>query len=514
MFSPFSKGIQIIDTAPQGLDSEKALVRIANGSVLFFVGTFFGLGLNYLYSIVLARVLGPSQFGLYAIGLGAFNLLSAIALGGLGSAVLRFVPASRAQSDRVRIGRILRAVLVLAASFSGFLGVAMFVWSDSFAKIFLHSAEASYVLRFFALAIPLFVVSTVTFAVFQAFQDVRWRTFVKYVCEPVAKFVVTMGLLWAGFGLTSALIALPFALLLSTVLTLFPLRDLLLVPGKSVSSQGVYGEVLRYSTPLLGGLVFSGIATRSDVLLIGYWFSTEQVGIYSAAFQTASIMALVLGTVDSIATPFISESINSKEQGRVQSFAGTVLRWTLIGSFPLFIVMAVFAKDIMALFGKDFESGWAVLIILAFGQFINSVMGSSNSMLLWAGYSKLILWNNIVTSIFQVGLYFVLIPQYGAIGAAIGTTAGLVLTVVMRIVQVKYFLKVFPYDLSICKPFVSGLVALLLALAMKSIFAIDHVALLIGLFVLSYAGCLFALGLHDSDKSMLLNIKQKFNPSS
>lgn len=503
-------GIPRIEINSPRLPSDQALVRIAGGSVLLFIVTFFGLGLNYLYAIVLARVLGPEQFGLYALGLGCFNLLSVISLAGLDTAVLRFVPALRAQNDAAGIGEIIRAALVLAASL-GVLSTAVLLMSaDTLATRFFHHDDTSKVLKLFALSIPVFVVSTVALAALQAFREVRWRTSIKYLCEPVVKVAVTLGLVWWGWGLMSALVALPVALGLTAVLAILPLHRLSSKGNDARPSGIAYRDVLRYSLPLLGGLVFNGLATRSDVLLLGYWSSVEEVGIYSAAFQTSAIMTVVLGTLESIATPFLSECMTKNDPEEIRSLTGTVLRWTVTGTLPLCIVMAVFAKDIMSLFGTHFESGSVCLIILAVGQFINSATGCSNGMLLWAGHSKLIMWNSIAVSVAQIGLYLILIPSYGVIGAALAISASLVLNVILRTIQVHHVLDLWPYDSTIYKPLAAGVAASFLVLIVRSVPLLSHVAVLLGLFVLSYVGFLFALGLHDGDRAVLLQLKRRF----
>ena len=502
-------GIPRIEIRSSPLQSDQALVRIAGGAVLLFGATFFGLGLNYFYAVVLARILGPEQFGLYSLGLGCFALLSVIGLAGLDTAILRFVPALRAQSDGDGVGRSIRAALVLASGLSIVFAAVLLCGADSIANRLFHNNEASSVLSVFALSIPFLVVSTVSLAALQAFREVRWRTFVKYVCEPVVKVAVTLGLVWWGWGLMAALLALPVALGLTAVLALLPLRRILPKGSESASSNRAYRDVFYYSLPLLGGLIFNALATRSDVLLLGYWSSMEEVGVYSAAFQTSAIMALMLGTLESIATPFLSESISKNDPREIRSLTGTTLRWTVTGTLPLCIVMVVFAKDIMGLFGSHFETGAICLIILAIGQFFYSATGCSHGMLLWAGHSKLVMWNSLVAAAAQIGLYLLLIPSYGIIGAAVATAASLILTLILRTIQVRYLLNIWPFDYTIYKPLAAGVMASLFTITIRSIPFFSHSAVLLVVFILFYIGFIFAFGLHKDDRAVLLQLKQR-----
>lgn len=506
-------GIPRIDITSRQVAPNQALSRIASGSTLFFVGTFLGLGLNYIYAIVLARLLGPEQFGLYAIGLGCFNLLTVIALAGLDTAVLRFVPALQAQSDAAGIGRILRAALLLSSGLGVLFAGALLLSSDTIANRFLHNGAATNVLNIFALSIPFMVVSTVSISALQAFREVRWRTSVKYLYEPAVKIAITLALIWAGWGLMSALVALPVALGLTAILALLPLRNLLWKGTDSFLSSVAYRDMLKYSLPLLGGLVFAGLATRSDVLFLGYWVPIDQVGIYSAAFQTAAVMAVVLGTLESIATPFLSESISRNDQVQIRSLSTTVLRWTVMTTLPVCVGMAVFANEIMMLFGERFESGSVCLIILAIGQFANSATGCSNGMLLWAGRSKLVMWNSFIVSVAQIALYVLLIPLLGIIGAAVAVSGSLLLSTILRVVQVHHVFHIWPYDATVLKPFLSGLVALTVVLIIRAVLPSVELAVLVGLFGVAYAASLSMFGLHEGDRAMLAQLRHRFGQS-
>lgn len=501
-------GAPRIEVGARPLESGPALSRVAGGSALFSAGTVLGLGLNYAYAVVLARWLGPEPFGLYALGLGCFNLMSVVALGGLDTALLRFIPALSARGDADAAGRMIRAALLLALSLSGLFAAGLFLSAPSLARDVFHHDDAGYVLRWFALSVPLFVTSSVALAALQAFREVRWRTSVKYLCEPVVKFAATAVLFAAGWTLLSPLAALPIALALTTVLLLWPLRPFLMRRRGATSFAGVYRDVVRYSAPLFGGLVFAGIATRSDVLLLGYWLPADQVGIYSAAFQTSAVLAVVLGTFESVATPFLSESIAGNDTQQVRALAAAVARWTVIGTLPLCMLMALFAEDIMALFGDGFRSGGACLIILAAGQFVNSAMGCTNGMLLWAGRSKLVMWNGVAVSAVQIVLYCLLIPRYGIAGAAVATSASLIVTVLVRVVQVHRVLRVWPYQADLVKPLAAGLAAALPVVAVKLLGA-PPIGFLVGAFALSYLGVLAMLGFHESDRAVVLQLTRR-----
>ena len=491
------------------MDDDSSLVYVAHGSALIFLSTFFGLGLNFLHSIVLARVLDAERFGLYALGLATFNVLSVISVAGLDSAILRFVPASTVHSQAPSTRSVVKIIAGMSAGIGGVIGLALLALSSSLSMYVFHKTELTPVLALFSIAIPLFAISTIFLSTLQALQDVRWRVFVKYGCEPVIKFAITVALLWIGWDVFGALIAFIIALCVTVVLAGIPLYRHSLPGYPTLPREGSAAEVLRYSIPLLGSLVFASLSNRSDILVLGYWVSTENIGIYSAAFQTASIIALILGSLDSVATPLISQALATGDQPHLQRLLRTVLRWSFTISLPLFLVMVHFPHAILSIFGDRFAEGALCLIILAISQIVNAASGSASTVLLLAGYSRLTMWNSISMGLIQIGLNVALIPLYGIIGAAIGTAAAFILLSIVRLVECSMLLKVLLLNGTMWKPLIAGFMSSILLLALRFSSMSMSLAVLLTALVATYLIVLALLGLEEDDQFILIQMKEK-----
>ena len=96
------------------------LNKVARGAIFVFVATFIGLGLNYLYGIMLARWLGADKFGLFAMGLSVFNILAVISIMGLDNAALRFIPGAMSAGRMTEVRSLVRIVIILGC-FGGLL---------------------------------------------------------------------------------------------------------------------------------------------------------------------------------------------------------------------------------------------------------------------------------------------------------------------------------------------------------------------------------------------------------
>ena len=105
-----------------------------------------------------------------------------------------------------------------------------------------------------------------------------------------------------------------------------------------------------------------------------------------------------------------------KISSRKQDYSSKMIFY---GSLIISIFLIVLSSVILAFFGSEFVSGKYILIILVFGQIINSITGSVGIFLSMTGNEK-VLRNILVISTFAVLIaYIIVMPFFGSLGAAI-----------------------------------------------------------------------------------------------
>lgn len=266
--------------------------------------------------------------------------------------------------------------------------------------------------------------------------------------------------------------------------------------------------MVRFAAPLLGALIVASLAARSDVFMIGYWLPPEQIGFYGAAFQTASIIALILGSLDSAATPLISRAIAGDNQSCLQSLLQSVLRWSVSMSLPMFLVFVLFPAEVLSIFGDQFHHASYCLVVLAMSQVINAASGSSNTALVLAGYSKLVMWNSIWLGVTQIVFNVMLVPLYGMTGAAVGTATALTLVSVVRFYECSLLLKVKMIEREIWKPVAAAAITFALVSVCKLCGLPVSWWILAATSVGLYTLITTLLGLHEQDRNLLNHLKE------
>jgi O-antigen/teichoic acid export membrane protein len=107
--------------------------------------------------------------------------------------------------------------------------------------------------------------------------------------------------------------------------------------------------------------------------------------------------------------------------------------WMSVLAFPIFLTTACFAQPLtILLYGARYAPSAPILAILSLGYFFNVVFAFSSVTLKVLGKIRLIVTLNIVTQIIIVVFNLLLIPRYGALGAAVATVGGLIVQDFLR----------------------------------------------------------------------------------
>ena len=475
---------------------------IAQGGSALLLASAFGNGLNYAFGIFLARTLGAEEFGLYALALTIFNMVSLTAVFGMDSGTTKFVSHHlvEGQHGKARESLIAAAAIAFGSGLVAAIGLA--VLAHPIAVTLYDKPHLLQSLLYFSAAIPLATLTMVLISTLQAYQTVRYTILVKYLWEPVGKFILAGGLLWAGFQLLGVLISIVIVFAVSAALSINAVRQLAFARSDCLVAWNWREARVLFSfcLPLVVSKIFGVVAPRSDILILGYWVSVGEVGVYLAAFQTAAIMSLVLSAFDTSLGPIISRAWSQQDRARMRESYQAVSRLSIMAALPIFCCLLLFSNEILRIFGSEFVDGRWALMILALGQVFNTATGSANTVLLMSGHSRLVMTNTVVMGVLLLAATAMIIPFLGITGAALAAATVFILTNVIRVSQVWRLHHVQPYSTDLAKPVAAA------SLATGIILMLFHVApslsspALALAFSLLYVAGIWLLGVSRQDR--------------
>lgn len=491
--------------------SDRLIKKAAKGGGIALAGNVVDKGLRFPLELLLARVLGAGGYGAYSLGYGLTIIASELSMLGLSSGVVRFGALHRGAGDLRRVKGTVKAALIISTVSSIVAGGLLFVFAGSVSEVF-DMPNLANVLRVFSLAFPFYVITCMAGHTAGAFQAIKHQTAVTNLCRPLANVLIVLLLFVLGFGLIGAVCGFLVSSMISACFGLYLVKRVFPDIVSQVRPAYEIGKLLRFSVPVLFVAFSYVLLAQTDRIMLGYFRASRDLGIYSAAAILSQQAGMVTYSFSYIFCPVISDLYNRGEMRDLDRLYKTVTRWIVSMNLLILLLLMIFSRQILAIFGSEFTTGWLVLVILAAVHLIGYGIGGAlvGHVLRMSGKQDIELINATAMLVTNIVLNFWLIPRYGILGAAIATGISYAVINLARIVEVFALLRIHPYDSHYHKPFIAGLAVLLLSVSLSawSITGLYWIFTTVVLAVV-YVGVLYFLGVGYEDKMIWATIKSR-----
>jgi len=486
--------------------------ELAKGGGIAFSGILIQKILGFAFSIMVARVLGAADYGLYALGISIIGITQSIASLGLNQGIVRFCAVYRVTGDTIRVKSTFLTALVISFISSVLMAAILFILSSMIAHSFFHKPELTWILRVFALALPFYVLMGLTASFAQSFRRIDYQQGILNFFYPLVNLILVVLLFALGFHLAGPVYAFLISGFLSAGLGFY--LSLKLFPEIIARSAIVFNfrKLLRFSMPVfLSGFLYLSL-NNIDRIMLGYLTSAAEVGIYSVAARIALLLNFILMAFIHISSPIMAELHGTSKFTQLARLYHTMTRWILTLSLPLFLFVVFASKSIMQIFGSEFIAGSSALIVLASAQLFNAGTGPIGKLLEMTGKQDINLAVLLIIIIMNIGLNIWLIPLYGATGAAIATSASIIITFGVLAIISRWLVGFHIYDRLYFRPIFIAAIAATIGILSGStvrltvygvnIFKISGVLLI-------YAVLIWRFGLVPADRILLGLLKRE-----
>ncbi|MFB6081540.1 MAG: flippase [Halanaeroarchaeum sp.] len=490
---------------------DEAVEKLASGGSLLFFGLVAELGISFLAKVVIARVLGPIDYGAVSLGVTTMIFLSTFTVMGLNAGVGRYLPRYEDPGDRR--GVVVSAFQV-AMPVSVVVGVAIAALSGPIARYAFHDPAVAPYLLIFGLAIPFGALMRLATGAIQGMQLAVPKVIVQNVTPPVTRFGAVLLAVGLGFGALGIATAYALAYVLAGLVGLYyvvrktPLLD-------DVRPTPMRRELLRFSAPLVVTAAMSFVLGDVDTFMLGYFADTGAVGVYNVIYPISQLLTMALGAIGFMFMPVISSLDAEGATAEMHRTYQVVTKWVFMATLPVFLVVALFpTMTITVTFGGEYAVGAAALSVLAVAYFSHAIAGPNANVLTAIGNTRTIMWDNVAIATLNVVLNLVLIPRYGYYGAAVATAASYILLNVLYSTQLYRETGIHPFSTGLVRPgFIASVLVAVVYWVTRTFFQIT-VPLLVGMFVVFmvlYAVVILRFGgIEDEEIMLVLSFEERF----
>jgi len=417
--------------------------KAVRGASWIFLMSMLASLIAYLTRIVLARHLGPADFGLfYAVFTFVIFFLFFRDLG-FPISLVKFVAQFKAQEQYGKIKSVILTVFCFQLISSIIFAVVFYFLAPHLAVSYFKNPEASGILRIFILYIfgsVLFIISKDSLLGFQKTALFSLGEFLKNSLV----FILILVFFYLGKGVYAPVYA--FALVCFLLfLFYFPLllREYPLFKYKVDHFSSASKEVILFTLPVFATAVGSKIIGYIDTLMLTYFRSLTEVGIYNVILPT-SMLFLYFGTaIGSVVLPMVSELFTKGDTKRLIAGVEVLYKYLFAAILPFVAILFVFAPFFLqTFFGQDYVVGAFAMQILLVGVLLFTLAVINHNVFSALGKPHTVTVIILIAAVINAGLNFILIPRFGITGAAVSTTASYIAAFVMSVRKMRSYLDV------------------------------------------------------------------------
>lgn len=490
-------------------DPHHDILATAKGSGFLVAGTLFALVARFVIALVLARALGAEDYGLYVLAISAASLFAGVSLLGLDDAMVRYVAIQSGRSDDEGVSGTLQIGFGVSIVSGLLMGAVLFLAAGPIAVGLFNEPDLEPLLRLFAIVVPFLVVSNVLLGTARGFRRMDYAALGEKVVQSAVRMVLVVLLALVGnLNVYAAAVAFGLADVAASV-TMVVLLDRRFGIRRSLhpGARRDVGAVFRFSIPLwLSGLLRQ-FRRNIQNLLLGTMATVSNVGVFAIVGRVSSLASISSWAIYVSSRPTMAQLHDRGDRDRLQRLYTATSRWTLALNLPFFLVMVLYPRSLLMLFGDTFEAGSTALVIMAVGELFNAGTGTCQGVLDMTGHTRVKLANTTAWTILLIGGSALLIPRWDVMGAAVASLIAIATVNVASVVEVWVLERLQPYDRTFLKPAAAAIIAFLLGFVLERTFPVgDHLGRLIveaGIVSLTYVGLLLLFRLAPEDRLVL-----------
>lgn len=379
-------------------------------------------------AVTLARILGPKNYGIYSFAYALISFLQVMPLNGLDSLLIRYGAHYIAAGSLEKFNGLLRTTRRWAIYFSIFTSLFVVVGLQ-FRFIHGYGAFSPQVLQTGVLLLLFLPLSTYYTAAIRSFDDGVIGQIPSMVIRPWAFFLLVLlarKIVNGEITPNTAILCQGAGVFIAVVVGGILLSRMRPIESKEIAEEFEVAEWRSAILPfaLVGGLML--VNQQADIIMVGFLGGGVQAGVYRVAAQAANLISLPLTAANIFLAQRVSTLYTTQEMSRLNAILKGSVRITFAVSVAGAILLISFGGVILnSIFGPKYLAAHLPLVILTMAQVANVAFGSVDIILTMTGRQKLAIRSAGVAAALNVLLCAVLIPRWGATGAALASACAL-----------------------------------------------------------------------------------------
>jgi len=496
--------------------TEMARVSAKGGFHLLW-GLVLSTVISAVGTIVIARLLGPENMGLYAIALAAPNLISTFRDWGVTTAMIKYSAESNNANDVAKI----KNVFVSGLAFEIIVGLALSILSFTLSGFLAGFYGRPAIVQFIQVA-SLFIltgalVNTAT-AAFTGMEKMHLNS-IMLIVQSIVKTFLIIALVALGLGTFGAVIGFSVGVLFAGAIGVLLMYTMYRSLPKSTDSKlelmKTIKTMLKYGLPLSIGAILAGFLTQFySTIMALFVLNNALIGNYSVALNFVVLITFFATPVTTMLFPAFSKLDAKKDKETLKNVFQYSVKYAALIVVPVTVMVMALAQPAIGTIFEDKYVQAPLYLALSSIIYLYSALGSlsTGNLINGQGHTKYNLKLTILTVGIGFPLSFILTYLFGIIGLIVATS---VVGLPSLFLSLRYIKKNFGVSVdwvSSAKIILSSVAAGVLTYAVISQLPFSNpVQLVIGVIIFVIAFILLSVITQTLNKADLVSVREICN---
>lgn len=417
-------------------------MRLGRESALTFGGIVTNAGIAFVVTWLIARGLGAGATGAFFLLTSLFMISTSVIGLGADTGLVRSLSKARATGQHHHLRPTVRSALLPVFAVGVLLSAVLVIAAEPVASWLAPGEGAAPTIRLLALALLPAALTGILLAGSRGLGRVRTYTVIQNLLIPIIRLalvtaaIVLLGTTWSvvwAWAVPLFLAAMIAALALSYQLRAEAGPSNPMPRGERAALSR---QFWAFSLPRGGSVILERALDWTDVLLVIALLGPRAGGVYGVVTRIVQAGNMLEAALRIVLGPRLSAAIAQEDHYGAMRLYRQVTQLLILGSWPFYLAVAVFADVILGLFGTDFVPGATALVVLACAMALKNTAGALQTVLLMAGHSTWQLRNKGIQLLVLITLALVMTPLWGLTGAALAFAISIVVDTVLAALQV------------------------------------------------------------------------------
>jgi len=429
--------------------------KITRGGFIFSAGSVGSLVVQFFIGIIVVRAVSRFDYGLLSLTLILINILATLVVLGMANGIPRLIAQYTGQDKPSSVRDIIRISILIVSIVSISLSIGVFCGAGLIAAFF-QKPEMIPVLRVFSLAIAPFAFIRLLGAVYRGGEDILPKVLFNDVTLNGSRITLILLVVIFGIGFQGIVWSYVISFWLAFLgLIAYGYRKSIIGLPRTINLP-VARELLLFCMPLLGVSIIDNLIGWTGTLVLGYFHANEEISLYSAPLRLASILQIPMISLVYLYLPVATRIFFDASRRGLGELGELYVRTTKLAFFIILPAVLFFLADaefvVQFLFGANYISSANVLRLLTVGLALHILVGPNSTTLTSFGNTYLILTGSALAGVAVVGFCILLVPAYGAVGAAISMVLSRIVSNCFFSFILFKFYRIQPFRMDFIKP--------------------------------------------------------------